>query len=57
MNARLKLNSAAIQGSFIVAGVVGWAFGSWTVFIIVLLVLIWSALNSGEIRSTPTRRK
>ena len=57
MNARLKLNSANIQGALIVAGLVGWAFGSWIVFIAVAAVLLASAHYEGSIRRTPKARK
>ena len=57
MNARLKLNSANIQGALVVAGLVGWAFGSWIVFIAVAAVLLASAHYEGSIRRTTKPRK
>ena len=57
MNARLKLNSANIQGALIVAGLVGWAFGSWIVFGVVAAVLLVSAHYEGSIRTTTKPRK
>lgn len=57
MNARLKLNSANIQGALIVAGLVGWAIGSWIVFIAVAAVLLVSAHYVGAIRRTTKPRK
>lgn len=56
MNARKKINSAAINGSLIVAGLAGYLFGSWWVFVITATLLIVSAINNGDIRHQPTRR-
>jgi len=55
MNARLKLNSAAVQGSFVVAGVVGWAFESWPAFLLAIAVLVGCALHDGGIRPRPKK--
>lgn len=57
MNARLKLNAAVVQGSLIIAAVVGWACNSWTVFLIVAVILIAAAIYSGEIRTTPGSKR
>ena len=50
MGAREKLNSAYTMGSLIVAGLLGWATGSWIIFIIAAAVLLGLGLNSGDIR-------
>jgi hypothetical protein len=50
MGARTKLNMAAINGSIIIAAVVGAALGSWLVFWIVAIVLIVGDLYVGSIR-------
>lgn len=55
MNARLKLNTAFVQGSFVVAAVAGAASGSWTVFAIVATILVGGAYYSGEIRTGPSK--
>ena len=57
MNARHKLNSAVVQGTLIIAGLLGWLFRSWWVFVIALAVMIVSAMHSGDIRSQPTRHR
>ena len=54
MSARTKLNAAAIQGAIIVAALVGWAFGSWAMFLLTIVVLLATAFHSGAIR--PNRR-
>jgi len=55
MNARVKLNSANTHGALVVAGLLGWVFGSWDLFLIAALVLIISAIHSGSIRTTPIK--
>ncbi len=45
MNARLKLNSANIHGALVLAGLLGWVFGSWELFLIAALVLIITAIS------------
>jgi phage-related holin len=55
MSARQKLNAAFLNGSLIVAAVVGWLFGSWAVFALILVLLVVGNLVAGEIR--PGRRR
>jgi hypothetical protein len=55
MAARQKLNQAYFLGSALVAGLVGYATQSWTVFGIVLALLVLSSLHAGEIRPGPRR--
>jgi hypothetical protein len=55
-HARTKLNITYVNGSLIVAAVLGWFAESWAVFLIALVVLIVSGLTSGEIRPTAGRR-
>ena len=55
MNARLKLNTAVVQGAIVVAAVIGGVTGSWTVFGIVAVILVGGAYYSGEIRTGPSK--
>jgi len=57
MSARHKLNSASIQGAFIVAGIAGWAFGSWSVFLIAIAILLVCSMHSGDIRPNAGNRR
>jgi len=50
MRAREKLNNAFITGSLTIAGLIGYATGSWTVFVIAAVVLLAMALHDGGIR-------
>jgi len=56
LGARTKLNAAAINGSLALAALVGYFFGSWTVFAVVAVALIGLALHSGDIRPGPRQR-
>ena len=56
MTARHKLNVAFVNGALIVAGVVGLAFQSWLVFLVVAVVLVVGALYTGDVRQRPKRR-
>jgi hypothetical protein len=53
--AREKLNAAAISGNIVVAGLAGWLFGSWAVFLLAAVVLIAMSVHTGAIR--PSRRR
>ncbi|CAN5849604.1 hypothetical protein BH23PLA1_BH23PLA1_26170 [soil metagenome] len=55
MGARSKLNVAYAQGCLILAAVVGILAESWTVFAVVLAVLVVGCVLAGEIR--PRRRR
>lgn len=50
MNARKKLNTAHIYGALLVAAVVGVAFESWLVFLIVGGGFVFGAVYAGDIR-------
>ena len=50
MGARQKLNGAYLNGSLILAVIVGWISGSWPVFFVALFVLLGLNLYLGEIR-------
>lgn len=50
MNARRKLNAAYLQGALLLAGLLGWASGSWVLFILALLALLLAAVHSRKIR-------
>ena len=50
LSTRNKLNVAAIHGSLVVAALVGWAFHSWIVFLLAVIVLIATAIHRGDIR-------
>ena len=54
MNARKKLNAAYLNGSLVIAVVIGVLAGSWTVFVLTLAALLVGNLLTGEIR--PPRR-
>jgi hypothetical protein len=50
VSARTKLNAAAINGALLIAALVGWLFGSWSVFLLTAGVLIAMGLHAGDIR-------
>jgi hypothetical protein len=50
LSAKHKLNAAYFQGAVVLAGAAGLATQSWTVFFIVLALLVATALSSGDIR-------
>jgi hypothetical protein len=54
MGARTTLNSIYLSGALGIAAVLGWATGSWGVFLVSLSVLIGANLHAGRIR--PGRR-
>ena len=56
LGARQKLNSAYLNGSRIVSGVVRVLMKSWIAFLIVAVVLIACCFNDGSIRSFRRRR-
>lgn len=55
MGARQKLNQASINGSFLIAGVLGVLYGSWTLFVVVFVLLVATGVMGGDIRPTPRR--
>ena len=55
MGARQKLNRAYFNGSLLLAGVAGWMSESWTLFLIVLMILLIANCLCEEIR--PSRKK
>ena len=57
MSARHKLNQAHVQGALVMAGVIGAACGSWTVFWIAAAILVGLSLHSGDIRPTGGRHR
>lgn len=50
MGARQKLNSAYFSGSLLMAGLVGWLFGSWWAFLGTAVVMLAINLTNDEIR-------
>ena len=50
MSARKKLNSAYVAGSLVLAGAVGLMTQSWTVFLVLLILLLIANLYEGNIR-------
>lgn len=56
MSARRKLNQGYVQGSLLIAGVIGAACGSWTVFWITTLILVALNIESGDVRLKTHRR-
>lgn len=55
MNARQKLNAAFLQGSLLVATIIGIYAESWLVFLVSLLLSVATAIYTGDIRLTPRR--
>jgi hypothetical protein len=56
MNARNKLNAAHLNGSVIIAGIIGLLIQSWPIFIAALIVLVVGNVLSGEIRPRSKNR-
>ena len=54
--ARTDLNVAAINGSLLIATLIGWAAGSWTIFFMTSAVLIAAAVYTGKIRPAPRKQ-
>ena len=52
MEARQKLNESHVIGSLAIAGALGLATGSWTVFAVTGAILIGAAIYHDEIRFT-----
>ena len=50
MGAKSKLNGAYLNGALLIAGTVGLISGSWTVFVVCLVLLVLSSILAGEIR-------
>lgn len=50
MNARRKLNAGYLQGSVLIAGLLGWASSSWMVFVIALVITLIANFMAGDIR-------
>jgi hypothetical protein len=48
--ARHKLNSSYLHGVLLIAGVIGAASGSWTVFLVATGILIATSVHDGGIR-------
>jgi len=57
MGARSKLNGAFLNGSLLIAGMIGALTQSWIVFGLALAGLVIANLNSGEIRLTGRGRR
>ena len=57
MGARHKLNQAYLNGSLLMAGAIGWAMESMTVFIVALGALVMLSLHSGDIRPNQRERR
>jgi hypothetical protein len=49
-NARQKLNSAALHGIVLMAGLIAFLAESWIIFWLLALILLISALHAGDIR-------
>lgn len=50
VTARDKLNGASLNGALIVAALLAALTGSWNVFFLALLALVFSAVLAGDIR-------
>jgi hypothetical protein len=60
MGARTKMNTVAVNGSLIVAAIIGGMCQSWTVFVVAAATLIGGCLYAGDIRiksQRPTNRR
>lgn len=55
MNARQKLNWAAVNGCLLAAGMLGYLCGSWLVFGLALAGALALARHAGDIRTRPKR--
>jgi hypothetical protein len=55
MNARNKLNIAFFQGSLLIAGLLGLALRSCSLFVVALIALVLVNLYAGNIR--PNKRR
>lgn len=49
-NSRHKLNAAAIHGALLIAGLIAAAAQSWTIFFLILAILLMTSVISGDIR-------
>ena len=49
-NARRKLNAAAFHGVLFIAGLIAAFAGSWTVFWVLAVALMLSAIHAGDVR-------
>jgi hypothetical protein len=56
MNARRKLNSGHLNGALLVAGLIGGLSGSWTIFGLAVVGLVFTKLVSGDIRLSGRKR-
>ena len=48
--AKHKLNASFIHGALVIAGLLGAASGSWTIFLIAAGVLVATSVHDGSIR-------
>jgi len=53
MNARQKLNGAAITGALVFGALFGLATESWVIFIIVVVIFLGMAFSDNSIRLDP----
>jgi len=56
MSARRKLNQAHLNGVLLIAGVAAFLFGSWEVFLLLVVLLTIGAIIGGDIRASRWRR-
>jgi len=47
------LNQASVLGAFTIGGLVGWLTESFTIFVIVVILLVVAGLHAGDIRIQP----
>ena len=57
MGARTRLNASYINGATIVSGVVAAVFGSWSLFCLLVVVLLATSIYTGDIRLRGRGRK
>ena len=57
MGARTRLNASYINGATIVSGVLAAVFGSWSLFCLLVVVLLATSIYTGDIRLRGRGRK
>ncbi len=57
VTARRKLNSAAVHGAFVIAGLIALATRSWLAFVVSAVLMLATAAYDGAIRLTARRRE
>lgn len=56
MNAREKLNQAAVTGALVFGALFGLATESWLIFIVVVVILLGMSVRDSSIRIDPPKK-